>query len=186
MSAHGLDQGGRAVMERAARVAALLLASAAAFFFLAFVFGYVYLRSLNNAHLWRPKGIEPPIGLGTAFVTLVVASAVAVHIASRDERRRSAELAGGLLLGAAALVVQVVGWARLGFGPSNGGYASVFVGWTGFYFVFALIALIAVEVQLVSALRRRHATDESLASTSFLWSFLAGIGVASWVVLYLV
>ena len=36
-----------------------LLASATAFFFLAFVFAYFYLRSLNNAGLWRPKHVDP-------------------------------------------------------------------------------------------------------------------------------
>ena len=41
--------------------AAHLLASATAFFFLAFVFAYFYLRSLNNAQLWQPKDVDPSI-----------------------------------------------------------------------------------------------------------------------------
>ena len=43
--------------------AAHLLASATAFFFLAFVFGYFYLRSLNNARLWRPKRVDAVAGV---------------------------------------------------------------------------------------------------------------------------
>src|SRR6185437_16933738 len=31
-----------------------LLAGATAFFFVAFLFAYFYLRSLNNAHMWKP------------------------------------------------------------------------------------------------------------------------------------
>ena len=41
--------------------AAHLLASATAFFFLAFVFAYFYLRSLNNAGLWQPKHVDPSL-----------------------------------------------------------------------------------------------------------------------------
>ncbi len=185
MSVQELDSEGRPLLERNAKVSAQLLAGATAFFFLAFVFGFVYLRSLNNANLWKPKGIDAPVGLGTAFTALVVLSAAAVYLAARGESRRGLLLGIGLLLGAAALVVQVVGWARLGFGPSNGGYASVFVGWTGFYFVFVLVALIAVEVQLANAIRKGGSSD-GLASTSFFWSFLAGIGVVTWFVLFLV
>ena len=46
-------------MGRNLSAAAHLLASATAFFFLAFVFAYFYLRSLNNGHLWRPKHVDP-------------------------------------------------------------------------------------------------------------------------------
>ena len=185
MSVQELDSEGRPLLERNAKVSAQLLAGATAFFFLAFVFGFVYLRSLNNDNLWKPKGIDAPVGLGTAFTALVLLSAVAVYLAARDEPRRALLLGIGLLLGVVALVVQVVEWARLGFGPTGGGYASVFVGWTGFYFLFALIALLFVEVQFANAVRKGGSSD-GLASTSFFWSFLAGIGVVTWVVLFLV
>ena len=36
--------------------ASYLLAGATAFFFVAFVFAYFYLRSLNNAGMWKPTG----------------------------------------------------------------------------------------------------------------------------------
>jgi heme/copper-type cytochrome/quinol oxidase subunit 3 len=185
MSVQELDSEGRPLLERNAKVASQLLASAITFFFLAFVFGYFYLRSLNNDHLWRPKGIDAPVGLGTVFFGLIVLSAVAVYLSTRGESRRALLLGVGLVLGAAALVVQVVEWARLGFGPTGGGYASVFVGWTGFYFLFALIGLLFVEVQFANAVRKGGSSD-GLASTSFFWSFLAGIGVVTWLVLFLV
>ena len=49
-----------------------LLASASAFFFLAFVFAYFYLRSLNNHGMWRPKGVNPSVGWGTVILACVV------------------------------------------------------------------------------------------------------------------
>ena len=57
-----------------------LWASATAFFFLAFLFAYLYLRSLNSAGLWHPKRVEPLAGVGT--------------LVSGARRRRRARSAG--------------------------------------------------------------------------------------------
>ena len=38
----------------------------------------------------------------------------------------------------AFVLLQVIDWTTLGFGPESGGYASVFVGWTAFYSVITL------------------------------------------------
>jgi len=172
-------------------VAGQLLASATAFFFLAFLFAYVYLRALNSDGQWHPKNVHPPVGTGTVVAALLVLSAVAVQLASADERAgrlaaRAPKLGAGFVLGLAALVVQVVEWGTVGFGPADGGYASVFVGWTGFYFAFALLTLCWLEIQLASALRRRSEPLPGLAAFSFYWTFLVGVGLLSWVVLYLV
>ena len=43
------------LLARNLRVGAQLWSSATAFFFFAFLFAYFYLRSLNNAHAWKPK-----------------------------------------------------------------------------------------------------------------------------------
>ena len=67
--------------------AAHLLASATAFFFLAFLFAYFYLRSLNNAHLWKPKGVDPSLTFGTLVMALTVVSAMLVRLRSRQARR---------------------------------------------------------------------------------------------------
>ena len=40
-----------------------LLAGASTFFFLAFLFAYFYLRSLNQDHMWRPAHVKPDQGL---------------------------------------------------------------------------------------------------------------------------
>jgi heme/copper-type cytochrome/quinol oxidase subunit 3 len=176
----------RETMARASNVAGQLLASALAFFFLSFVFAYFYLRSLNNAHLWRPKGIQPPVGTGAAVAVLVVLSAVAVWLAAHGKGNRAAMLGVGLTLGVAALVVQIVEWFTIGFGPGNGGYASVFVGWTGFYFLVAALTLIWVEIQLATALRAGPGADDDpgLRPVAFFWAFIAGIGVLTWIILY--
>lgn len=195
-----------------------LLASATAFFFLAFVFAYFYLRSLNNDDLWRPKHVDPSLALGTVVMALVVVSAVLVRLGLVDHRagRRSRwRLEGmlGLAAGVAAIVVQVVEWTANGFGPADGGFASVYIGWTAFNVLFVAGALFWLENLVATAIRYRdvsggvpapgHASGDpgrpghdiadplslvrpGLEALSFYWAFLAGLGVLAWVVLYLV
>jgi heme/copper-type cytochrome/quinol oxidase subunit 3 len=195
--------------------AAHLLASATAFFFLAFVFAYFYLRSLNNAGLWHPKGVDPAQTYGAVVMALTVASAVLVRLGLADhrgERRPQWRVKGavGLALGIAALVLQVVEWTALGFGPADGGYASVFFGWTAFQLLFAVGALLWLENILATSVRYRNAAPVApgeasgdpgrpghdirdpislvragLEAASFYWSFLTGLGVLMWVILYL-
>jgi len=176
----------RETMVKTSHVAGQLLASAMAFFFLSFVFAYFYLRELNNAHLWKPKGIQAPVGTGAAFAALVVLSALAIWLGAHGKGGRAAMLGIGLALGVAALVVQVVEWFRIGFGPDNGGYASVFVGWTGFYFLIVAVTLVFVEVQFATALRAGAGSDEDpgLRPLAFFWAFIAAVGVITWVILY--
>lgn len=193
-----------------------LLASATAFFFLAFVFGYFYLRSLNNAHMWKPTGVDASIGWGTAVVVLVVLSAVVVRLGLADDRagRFAAWRTKGLAalgLGIAALVVQAIAWTQQSFGPADGGFASVYFGWTAFVFLFVLGTLFWLETTLAMSWRYRKQAGavppgeasgdpyraahdikdpvslvrSELVALSFYWTFLAGIAVLTWVVLYL-
>ena len=204
--------------------AAHLLESATAFFFLAFVFAYFYLRSLNNAGLWHPKHVDAPQALGALVMALGVVSALVVRWAvpdvravATDERRRTTwrwKCLVGLVLGVVALVLQVFAWTSADFGPADGGYASVYFGWTAFSFLFIVGALYWLETLVATGYRYRdlashaqltpgeasgdpHRTGHDIAeplwgvvhgveSFSFYWAFLAGIGVLMWVILYLI
>jgi heme/copper-type cytochrome/quinol oxidase subunit 3 len=162
------------LLGRNLRSAGHLWAATTAFFFVGFVFAFFYLRSLNNAHMWRPKGVNPPLGLGTAIVVCLLASVAAMWIGLRE--RRAAPVGGeysaefdqarlrrwrllGLVslgLGLAAVVLQCVEYTTLGFGPTQGGLASVFVGWTGMFAVFLFGAMFWLETLLATSLRYRH------------------------------
>jgi heme/copper-type cytochrome/quinol oxidase subunit 3 len=161
-------------------------------FFLAFVFAYFYLRSLNNGDRWRPSGIDPPQAYGAVIVGLFVLSAGLLAFADRAARsaRTWLPVAGvALALGIAGCVVQGVEWANLGFGPLDGGYASVFLGWTLLFTVFVLLAMYWVEIAFATGLRyRREAVATvplGLNAVAFYWSLLAVIGAIAWVILYL-
>ncbi len=197
--------------------ASYLLAGATAFFFIAFVFAYFYLRSLNNAGMWKPKGVDASVAWGTVVVACYAASAVLVRLGLADHqalRRDQWRLKGflALLVGVAGLVLQVIAWTHQSFGPADGGFASVYFGWTAFLFLFILGTLIWLEMTLATSYRYRkttgapppgHASGDpgrmghdireplslvraELVGLSFYWTFLAGIAVVSWIILYLI
>ena len=186
---------------RAMWVGARQLCGAAAFFFVAFLFAYFYLRSLDSNKDWKiGHNINPSAGLGVAIVVVLILSAVSLHAAVK--RPEVTVLAGttALVLVLLAVVLQVIEWTTLGFGPASGGYASVFIGWTAFYSVFALPCAFWIETQVATAWRRgRHGVPDTpaevltepavinagLEACSFFWTFYVAIGVLLFVVLYL-
>lgn len=206
------------ILGRNLRTAAHLLASATVFFFVAFVFAYFYLRTQNNNGMWRPKHVDPSVVLGTLVMAFSVASAIAVRLGLLDHRsgRRPQWRTKGivaLVLGAVAVVLQCVEWTTIGFGPTRGGYASVFYGWTGFYVLFVIGALFWLENIVATSIRYRNVPSGApapgeasgdpgrlghdiadplslvrggLEALSFYWAFLAGLGALMWVILYLV
>ena len=197
--------------------ASYLLAGATAFFFVAFLFAYFYLRSLNNADMWKPAGIDASVGWGTAVAACYVVSAALVrigltdHLALRRSQWRMKGLAA-LLVGVVGLVLQVIAWTHEGFGPADGGFASVYFGWTAFLFLFVLGTMLWLQMTVAMSLRYAqaeggvpagHASGDpdrtahdirdplslvraELVGVSFYWTFLAGIAVVTWVVLYLI
>jgi heme/copper-type cytochrome/quinol oxidase subunit 3 len=198
--------------------ASYLLAGATAFFFIAFVFAYFYLRSLNSAGMWKPKGVDASVAWGTVVVACYAASAILVRLGLTDHRalRRAQWRVKGLvalLVGIAGLILQVVAWTHQSFGPADGGFASVYFGWTAFLFLFVLGTLIWLEMTLATSLRYSrvegdapppgHASGDpgrmahdirdplslvraELVGLAFYWTFLAGVAVVSWIILYLI
>jgi heme/copper-type cytochrome/quinol oxidase subunit 3 len=203
------------VMGRALRVGGHLWSSATAFFFIAFLFAYFYLRSLNNNGMWHPHRVKAPTTLGTLIAAAVVASAVVVVIGTRrlragDDRAFRLASVAGLALGLLAAVLQIAEYATIGFGPTDGGFASVFLGWTGLYLLFVIASLYWLETLVATSFRYRGASshqpgeasgdrgrtgddiaqpvslvDSGAEAFSSYWSVLAGIGALTWVILYL-
>jgi heme/copper-type cytochrome/quinol oxidase subunit 3 len=185
---------------RALRAGARGLCGAVAFFMLAFVFAYFYLRTQDPNHGWTQGPVNPSIGLGIAILLALVASAVAMRMAATQPERRVS--AGAVALGLALLsvVLQVIEWTTLGFGPASGAFASVFIGWTICYAVLTLVNSYWIEIHVATAWRTRREgvppasaavrSDEDvvqagLDACSFYWSFFVATGVVLFVLLYL-
>ncbi len=144
-----------------------LWASATGFFFIGFLFAYFYLRDLDNGGMWRPKHVDPSFGLGTASTAALVAAAVAVRFGLGNQRRGDRaqwRLEGilGLALLVASLGLQIAAWGRQDFGPTQGGYASVYIGWTGVLSVFVLGTIYWLETVLATAIRYRNIPEGGL------------------------
>jgi len=184
-------------------LAGRLLAGATTFFFLAFVFAYFYLRSLNVEHMWRPKGVGPEQGYGVAIlICTLVSGALAVLAArmlAREQRSWLRAASGALTLGVAVVVLQCLEYATQHFGPASGAYASVYCGWTCFYLLAVIGALYWLETHVATELRARRrpaATGGDISEPDrlikpgldaavFYWCYLAGLGVLTYIVLYL-
>jgi heme/copper-type cytochrome/quinol oxidase subunit 3 len=183
---------------RAMWAGARLLSGAAAFFFMAFVLAYFYLRSLDVHHAWTIGAVDPPVGLGVAIAAVLVASAVLLRVAGAQPRRTVSLGLASLGLALLALVLQVIEWFTLSFGGANGGYASVFIGWTVLYAVLALGSIYWIETQVAAAWRARRGESDpahpagaqmmsaEIEACSFFWTFYVGIGVLAFVILYLI
>jgi heme/copper-type cytochrome/quinol oxidase subunit 3 len=184
-------------------VGARLLCGAAAFFFISFVFAYFYLRSLDLNHNWKIGAVNPSIGLGVAIAVVVVLSAVLLWMAATRPALSLPLGAGALALALAGVVLQCIEYTTLGFGPANGAFASVFIGWTATYTLFLLFCAYGIETQVAGLWRLRRGdvqraveegvqaddaviADAGLRSLAFFYGFYAAIGVITFLILYAV
>jgi heme/copper-type cytochrome/quinol oxidase subunit 3 len=191
-----------------------LAVGALTFLFGAFVFAYFYLRSLNSFHLWYPNAIlgVPFHGaskvLGAVVVACVVVSAIVQTLVLQQIKagRKGIWIQGAvvaLVLGLAAVGVQIYELANLGFWPGSSGFASVFV---GFYPVFLTLAFCVMAWLEMLIMRCRQIPQISfveqpptyaeafavqrfqaaLSSFTITWNYLAVVAVVAWVLFYLV
>jgi heme/copper-type cytochrome/quinol oxidase subunit 3 len=199
---------------RALSVASRLLCGASTFFFLAFLFAYFYLRSINQDHFWLPSAaqlkeqkelhvsLKPDQALGAVFIVCVVLSVLLAFLASRRMKQQSQSwlppAIGALVLGIGAVAAQCIEFIVQKFGPTDGAFASVFCAWLAFYLIAILGTMYWLETQVATELRARRQPAAhgdirdpdrliapSLDAAVFYWGFLAGIGIVTYVTLYL-
>jgi heme/copper-type cytochrome/quinol oxidase subunit 3 len=184
-------------------LSARMFCGAASFFFVSFLFAYFYLRSIDSHHDWKIGSVHPSAGLGLAVVALFVLSAVGFRLGAMRPTETIGAGIAALLFALTAVALQCVEYTTLGFGPASGGYASVFVGWTALYALFALGGIYGIEIQIANVWRaRREGIDRpleegvpaddaelltaGLEACSFFWAYYVAMGVIAYIVLYLV
>jgi heme/copper-type cytochrome/quinol oxidase subunit 3 len=185
-----------------------LAVGALTFLFGAFVFAFFYLRSLNSYHLWYTGSTHPSMAIGVTVMVLVVVSAAAQTLALQRIKagHKGIWLAGAtvaLLLGLAAIGVQIWQLVNLGFWPGSSGFASVFVGYNPIFIAIAFCALVWLETLIMRcrgipeisfveqpptyaeafAVQRFQA---SLSAFTVTWNYLAVVAVIAWILFYLV
>jgi heme/copper-type cytochrome/quinol oxidase subunit 3 len=169
----------------------ILLAAATAFFFIAFLFAFLYLRALNSNGLWgagKPHHhVHASLGLGIGILVCVLVGVAAARAALLLPAFWLPATGAALLLGLAAVALQCWQWAHLGFGPGDGGYASVYLGWTGFFTIFVFGAMYWLETIVATAVRTRAAVAEvapQLAGFGVFWTVLGLVEIAAFVLLF--
>jgi heme/copper-type cytochrome/quinol oxidase subunit 3 len=178
------------------------------FLFGAFVFAYFYLQSSNGHSKWFPAGTPGPHAwYGATIMALVVVSALLQTAglqqikAGRKQPWVMAALAA-LLLGLAAVALQIVELMTLPFQPAASGFASVFVGTYPVVLVVWLSAMIWLEILFMRArsIPAIHFVEQpptyneafsvqrfqaSLSSFTVFWNYLAVVTFIFWVLFYL-
>jgi len=169
-----------------------------AFFFIAFLFAFFYLRALNTNGLWgggKPgHHVHPALTVGIIVLVCVLGSVALVRLSLagvRTQKSYARNVAiAALVLGLAAVAVQCWQYTDLGFGPGDGGFASVYLGWTGFFTIFAFVVLVWLEILLASSQSdtdlRRGRFEADAASFSIVWTMLGIVEVAAFILLYIV
>jgi heme/copper-type cytochrome/quinol oxidase subunit 3 len=185
-----------------------LALGAMTFLFGAFIFAFFYLRSLNSHHLWYTATTHPSKPLGITIMLLIVVSAIVQTLAlQRIKAGHKGVWLGGatlaLLLGLAAIGVQVWQLLHLGFWPGASGFASVFVGYNPIYLTIAFCAMIWLETLImkcraipeISFVEQPPTYAEAFAVQRFqaalsaftvAWNYLAGVALVAWILFYLV
>jgi heme/copper-type cytochrome/quinol oxidase subunit 3 len=177
------------------------------FLFGAFAFAYFYLQAANSHKMWLPSSTTPPSqGWGVTIMVLVVLSAL-VQTAGLQQLKagrkapwmQAALLA--LLLGLAAVAVQITELLHLSFQPGASGYASVFTGTYPVALTIWFCAMIWLEILFMRARSipaiffveqpptYKEAFDvqrfqSSLSSFTWVWNYLAIITIIFWLFFY--
>jgi heme/copper-type cytochrome/quinol oxidase subunit 3 len=173
-----------------------------------FVFAYFYLRSLNSNHLWHPAGFKgPQPWAGAVIMALVVVSALVqwagltrIKAGHKGTWMQAAVLA--LLLGLAAIGLQIWQLFHLPFFPGSAGFASVFVGATPIFVFILFCVMIWLETLIMRArsIRDIHFVEQpptyaeafavqrfqaSLSALTVSLNYLAAIAILFWILFYL-
>jgi heme/copper-type cytochrome/quinol oxidase subunit 3 len=185
-------------------VGSYLLAAGTAFFFIAFLFAFFYLRELNSNGLWHSnkpgQQFRPGLGFGIAVFVCVLVSVVLVRFALRELRTSARpiwRLAGlvALLAGLAAVGLQCWEYTRLGVATSltlaperEGGYASVYLGWTGLFTIFVFGSMLWLETILASSSRSSGVPQEEIRTgvtgLSLFLTMLGLVEITAFILLY--
>jgi heme/copper-type cytochrome/quinol oxidase subunit 3 len=181
------------LVPRNIRVGSRIWAASQAFFFVAFFFAFLYLRALNTNGLWRgwpPHHPNPSLAYGVAILICVLASAAVARATVRlAPAIWSAAVWASLAFALAAVGLQAAQFSSLGFGPTDGAYASVFVGWSGL-FALSLLGtcywLATVARDVTRADTWPGVREAEVDGVGFVLLVLAGVEIAAFILLYIV
>jgi heme/copper-type cytochrome/quinol oxidase subunit 3 len=178
-----------------------------AFLYGCFSFAYFYLRSINSSGRWKGSGFHAPqIGYGVTILVLVLLSAVVQYVGlqrikagSKSAWQAAAFVA--LLLGVAAVVVQIIQLLSLPFQPGSSGFSSVFtdtypvllVSWLGAMLWLEILVMRVRPLTPMSFVEQPPTYAEafavqrfqsSLSAFTLIWNFMAVVTLFFFLLFY--
>jgi len=151
-----------------------------------FFTAYFFIRVVNHEP-WPPPQFHLPVFVAFVNTVILVTSSFTMHWALQSIKRGNrAGMKAGLvltiLMGLAFLLTQMLEYARIGFNPSDGAFASIFFGLTGLHGAHVFIGLTLLTVASVRAFRG-HFTPEhhhGVEIAGIYWHFVD----VMWIVVY--
>ncbi|TMD15919.1 MAG: hypothetical protein E6J00_01760 [Chloroflexi bacterium] len=175
---------------RIASVGMWLFLAANAFYYAAWYFAFFYLKALNNNGAWMISGLtRPSRAYGTIVLLLALVSAGAYALATRAPVRTllwRLPAVAALVVGLGVVLFQAYEMWHLGFGLTQGGFPSVFVGLTGSW----VVEWAAATFWLATIISQARVGGDTIlraapvAAFANLLGFLAVVGILNWILLY--
>jgi heme/copper-type cytochrome/quinol oxidase subunit 3 len=192
----------------AAWTASRLAIGGLCFLFGSFVFAYFYLRSVNSSGRWQGAGYHPPSFLmGSIIMAAVVVSAGIQYAGLQQIKSGNKGLwqigaLTALVLGVAAVVLQILELLYLPFWPGSSGFSSVFTGFYPVMLVSWLAAMIWLEILIMRARPLPSISfveqpptyaeafavqrfQSSLSAFTLIWNFIAIVTILFFILFYL-
>jgi cytochrome c oxidase subunit 3 len=158
----------------------------------AFFTAYFFIRVVNNAPEWPPHPYEFPKFVAFVNTCILVSSSFTVHWALQAIKRGNrAGLRAGLfltfLLGAIFLCGQLVEYARIGFAPNTGAFASVFFCLTGLHGAHVIVGLTILLFMTIRAFRGHFSAEahHGVEIGGIYWHFVDVMWIVVFVTVYI-
>jgi cytochrome c oxidase subunit 3 len=154
----------------------------------AFFAMYFFVRVVSNHYpVWPPHPYQFPKYVAFVNTCILVTSSFTIHWSLQAIKRGNrAGLQAGLvltvLLGATFLITQLVEYARIGFTPHTGAFASVFFGLTGLHGAHVFIGLSILVFMTIRAFRGHFSADQhhGVEIGGIYWHFVD----VMWIIVY--
>jgi heme/copper-type cytochrome/quinol oxidase subunit 3 len=152
------------------------------------VSSYIFLRAVNVNNLWFPDGVrrvDPT--MSTLMLGLLAASTLFFVLAHTSVRNGNSGLTTiGIVLAAllwiATLIANIYYMGHLPFTQTNGGYAEMYVLFTGYHIFHLLLGLMFVIGITVRTLQGRYSAERRLGYTTigYYWYWVLIFGVIAY------
>jgi cytochrome c oxidase subunit 3 len=150
---------------------------------------YFFVRVVGNQYAeWPPHPYEFPKYVALVNTCILVTSSFTIHwaltsIKRNDRAGLQAGLVLTLLLGATFLITQLLEYARIGFAPHTGAFASCFFGLTGLHGAHVFIGLSILLFMTIRSFRGHFDADHhhGVEIGGIYWHFVD----VMWIVVYM-